>query len=246
MEQGIGKMLLFYIRHGRPIYSPDSLRPMGERQAESVAHRLALYGIDRVYASSSNRAIETAKPTCDLCELEMTVLDWCNEGHAWEATAVDRGDGCFKWAFSLPEWRRKFTDEAVLRLGSSWHEHPFFANTKFKDGMDKVDREVDALLASHGYVHDRTRHLYKAEKPTDERVAIFAHEGFGKMFLSSVLDIPYPLFCSHFEMSYTGMAVIEFKAGDDGVCIPCALTLANDGHLYRDGLPTHYQNRVRF
>ena len=75
-------MLFYYIRHGRPIYNPDSLRPMGKRQAEPVARRLARYGLDRVYASSSNRAIETAQPTCDLCELEMTVLDWCNEGRA--------------------------------------------------------------------------------------------------------------------------------------------------------------------
>ena len=47
-------MLLFYIRHGDPIYNPDSLTPLGHRQAEAVAKRLALYGIDEIYASSSN------------------------------------------------------------------------------------------------------------------------------------------------------------------------------------------------
>ena len=239
-------MLLFYIRHGRPVYNPDSLLPIGERQAEAVARRLALHGVDRVFASSSKRAIDTARHTCDLCEVEMTVLDWCNESHAFESTSADRGDGHFKWAYTLPEWRRKFTDESVLRLGSAWGDHPYFANTKFKDGMAMVDREADAFLASLGYVHDRAGHFYRAEKPTDERVALFAHEGFGKMFLSSVLDIPYPLFCTRFEMGYTGMSVLEFQAGADGVCIPFALTIANDGHLYRDGLPTNYQNRIRF
>ena len=49
-------MLLFSIRHGEPIYDPDSLTPFGHRQAEAVAKRLALYGIDEIYASSSNRA----------------------------------------------------------------------------------------------------------------------------------------------------------------------------------------------
>ena len=29
-------MLLLYVRHGDPIYSPDSLTPLGERQAEAV------------------------------------------------------------------------------------------------------------------------------------------------------------------------------------------------------------------
>lgn len=42
-------MLLFYIRHGDPIYKPDSLTPLGHRQAEAVAKRLSLYGIDRIF-----------------------------------------------------------------------------------------------------------------------------------------------------------------------------------------------------
>ncbi len=35
-------MLLFYIQHGDPVYDPDSLTPLGFRQAETVAKRLAL------------------------------------------------------------------------------------------------------------------------------------------------------------------------------------------------------------
>ena len=41
-------MLLFYVRHGDPIYDPDMLTPLGKRQAESVAKRLAMYGIDEI------------------------------------------------------------------------------------------------------------------------------------------------------------------------------------------------------
>ena len=58
-------MLFFYIRHGDPIYNPDSLTVLGEKQADALAKRLSLYGIDRIYSSSSNRAMLTAKPTCD-------------------------------------------------------------------------------------------------------------------------------------------------------------------------------------
>ena len=32
-------MLFFYIRHGDPIYSPDSLTPLGRRQAEALGRR---------------------------------------------------------------------------------------------------------------------------------------------------------------------------------------------------------------
>ena len=41
-------MLFFLIRHGDPIYDPDSLTPLGHRQAEALAKRLSLYGLDEV------------------------------------------------------------------------------------------------------------------------------------------------------------------------------------------------------
>lgn len=53
-------MLLFYVRHGDPTYEPDALTPLGRRQAEALARRLSLYGLDRIYTSSSTRAMQTA------------------------------------------------------------------------------------------------------------------------------------------------------------------------------------------
>ena len=68
---------------------------------------------------------------------------------------------------------------------------------------------------------------------------------FGLAFLSTLLDIPYPEFCMHFDMGHTGMTVIDFTPAD-GIVIPRVLTLANDSHLYKDGPPPHYQNQLRF
>ena len=76
-------MLLFYIRHGEPIYDPNRLTPLGERQAEALARRLARYGLDEIYVSPSHRARQTAEPTQELLHLTPTVLDWCNEDLAW-------------------------------------------------------------------------------------------------------------------------------------------------------------------
>ena len=67
-------MLFYYIRHGDPIYNPDSLTPLGIRQAEAVSKRLALYGLDRIYSSTSNRAIMTARPTCELLKIQQLRL----------------------------------------------------------------------------------------------------------------------------------------------------------------------------
>lgn len=75
-------MLLFYIRHGDPIYNPDCLTSLGHRQAEAVAKRLALYGVDRIFASTSTRALQTAQPTAEITKKEVCQLDFCNESHA--------------------------------------------------------------------------------------------------------------------------------------------------------------------
>lgn len=46
-------------------------------------------------------------------------------------------------------------------------------------------------------------------------------------------------------MCHTGMTVIEFSK-IDGVVIPKVLTLSDDSHIYKEGLPTHYKNYIYF
>jgi len=52
---------------------------LGQKQADALAKRLSVYGVDRIYASSSNRAIQTAKPICDLLKKEVEIMDLANE-----------------------------------------------------------------------------------------------------------------------------------------------------------------------
>lgn len=75
-------MLLYYIRHGDPIYTPDSLTEQGEKQAEALSKRLADVDFDRIYVSTSNRAYLTAKPTLEKCGKEPIMTDWLNENVA--------------------------------------------------------------------------------------------------------------------------------------------------------------------
>ncbi|MBQ7821617.1 MAG: histidine phosphatase family protein [Clostridia bacterium] len=238
-------MLFFYIRHGDPIYDPDSLTPLGRRQAEAVAKRLALYGIDRIYASTSDRAIETAKPTCEILKKEMTLVDFANEGHAWHEFAKPYKDGR-RWPFHHPDIKPILAKSSVLTLGKNWYTHPELEKYGFKDGAERVRRESDAFFAELGYDHVPDSNSYKITRKNDERVALFAHQGFGLIFLSTLLDIPYPVFSTHFDMGHTGMTVIEFKEDLPGYSIPRVLTLANDSHLYREGLPTKFHNQLYF
>lgn len=235
-------MLLFFLRHGDPIYDPDSLTPLGTRQAEALARRLARYGLDRIYASSSTRARQTAQPTCELLKLDAEILDWCNEQYAWEQLALEI-DGRRRWAFQTDFYREKFLSAGVRALGERWHEHPAFAGTQLGAGIERIARETRAFLSALGYDYDAERNVYLTQGGNHERIALFAHQGFGLAFLSCVLGIPYPEFATHFDMGHSGMTVIRFGE-EPGWTAPCVLQLANDSHLYADGLPTSYQNRI--
>ena len=237
-------MLLFYVRHGDPIYNPDSLTPLGERQAEAVGKMLRSLRIDEVYASTSNRAQLTAKPLCEIAKKEMTLLDFANEGYAWrELTCFSKARDCNTWLFFAPEMKELFHTPEIIALGQRWYEHPVFKSEEFKDkdyasGIARIQAGADEFIESLGYkrVSDGK---YEVVEHNDKRVAFFAHQGFGLAFLSCLVGIPYPMFCSHFDICTSGVTVVEFN-NDGGYSYPRILTLSSAAHLYKEGLPTRY------
>ncbi len=238
-------MLFYYIRHGDPIYDPDMLTRLGERQADALAHRIAMHGIDKIFCSTSNRAYQTALPLSELTKKEIVKLDFLNEGHAWQYFTVQKSSGTRGWVFHQPQIRDLMIKDEMLKLGYEWYEHPKFKNLKFKEGVDFFDSNIDEFMLSLGYNHDRENHNYVALRENDERIAVFAHEGVGSIFLSSLLDIPYPIFSAHYSMSHTGMTVISFDNHFDNYgdrVIPHILHFSNDSHIYKEGLPTNYCN----
>ncbi len=233
-------MILYYIRHGDPIYNPDSLTELGKRQAEAVAKRLSLHGIDEIYSSTSARAKQTAQPLSEILKLPITELEWCNEGHAWGEFTVKENDGRLNWMFSNDDVRKAFREKEVLALGNEWYKHPFF-DKKVGDGVKRINTEIDNFMKSFGYVHDRENGVYKVTQKCEKRIALFAHQGFAMAFFSGLLDIPYPIFSTHFDISHSSMSVIHFS--DNGnETVPKVLELSNDSHLYKEGLPTKYCN----
>lgn len=231
-------MLFFFIRHGDPCYDPDSLTPLGLRQAEAIGRRLALYGIDRIYASPMKRAMQTAQPAAELLGKEIVPLEFASEVHAWDELTIKHDDGRRTWANLHPPTVRRFASPEVRALGMRWYNHPAFTDTTYKAGMERIARESRAFFASLGYEQTDTEGIYLAARENDERVALFAHAGFGGAFLSHVLGIPYPQYGQTFDLCHSSLTVIEFKE-KHGICMPRVLTLSNDAHLYYDRLPVH-------
>ena len=239
-------MLLFYVRHGTPTYNPDELTPLGHREAEAVARRLATFGVDKIYSSTSNRAMQTAQPTCELVQKEMTLLDFANEKYAHAEFSATREDGKKSWMFFQDRYRLAFVSPEMRALGDRWAEHPIFEGTPVEAGMQRVKRESDAWLSTLGYDFDASIGCYRPTNPNNDRVALFAHGGFGLAFLSSILGLPFPLVATQFAMRTTGMTVIEFADNNSGFVIPKVLMLSGDGHLYTEHVPTLYNKTHRF
>lgn len=238
-------MLFFLVRHGDPIYRPDSLTEQGHRQAAALAKRFARYGLDAIYASTSIRAQMTAQPTCEALGMEMQLCPWAHEDLVFRDMSVVREDGRKVWAFAEPQMKEWFNRPDVLALGEAWYTHPLFADTRFALGEQRMDAEVDTFFLSLGFRHDRENNCFEKVGETKERVALFAHQGFGLSFLSSVLGIPYPLVATHMNLSHSSMTVIHFDESQPKI-FTRMLQMANDSHLYREDLPTKYNNVYEF
>ncbi len=236
-------MLLYYVRHGDPIYNPDSLTPLGERQAEAVAKRLSQYGLDKIYSSTSHRAILTSKPTSEIVGKEIISLDWCHEMYPARHFFIDNGKGGSSWVFHQQKYIEKFASKEIVDLRDKWYDHPDFADTTFKEGIESTSKKVFDFLSELGFTYDCEKGMYKSSHQGNKRIALFAHQGFGLLFLSIISLIPYPTFCTRFDMTHTGVTVIEFPECH-GYVLPKILTLSNDSHIYREGLPTKYNNEI--
>jgi len=223
-------MIFIYIRHGEPIYNPDSLTELGKVQAEDIAEYLSHKTIHQIFSSTSNRAIETALPTARRFNKEITYLDFANEHHVWKNLTTDTEDGK-RWLFQSKEMKELFHTQTIIDLGMKWYNHLEFENTSFKFEIHRIQSESDQFFTSLGYQH-LGNGKYKVLNDNDDCNVMFAHQGFGLAFLSLLLSIPYPHFCTHFDLGHAEITTIEFK-NEGGYSYPKVLSLSNNKHLQR-------------
>ena len=232
-------MIFYYIRHADPIYNPDSITEHGKAQADALAYKLCKMKINKIFTSSSNRAIMTAEPTCKKLHLEHTVLDWASEDKAATEFCITV-DGKLRWCFMDQSILEHFNSAEVRGLGDKWYNHQCFNEYCFKYGIKRINNETDKFFAELGYEHDRENHTYNAKKPNEDRIAFFAHGGFGMAFLSSILDIPYSSFCLHFEQLGTSCITVINFTDNQGIVLPKILEYCDNSHLFKSELPPYH------
>ena len=233
-------MLLFYVRHGDPIYNPDSLTELGHKQAQALVERMKVCNPSQIYVSSSNRAILTAQPTAQALGIEPVILDWASENNAFKDLSVTKPEGGRRWLADGSEYEHLLSDE-IRNLGHDWHTHPSIVERGVL-GTGRIAAQTDAWLEMLGYRRDGRVYRRVGEPP--ERVALFAHWGFGLAFLSHLLDIPYPQMATRFCIGHSQVTTIRFWDRDP--VVPQVLQLSNDSHLFAGDVETKYINRFLF
>ena len=211
-------MDIYFIRHGEPNYEYDSLTQTGHFQAEKTAESLSKIPFNRVFASSMNRAIETARHLTNKTGQEITAFDWAREDKTWSCLSdVDENDNR-RWFFDVKKNRDILTKE----LGNNeWYK---FFPTCFKELLDEDGKEIDKWLLTLNIIHKDGNYLVKGKSP--KAVAFFAHGGFGLVFYSHILGLDYP--------------TVLFKYGQQKLCGVAHFKITNNGVELIEHNKTHY------
>ena len=245
-------MILYIVRHGEPIYGPDILTELGQKQAQALVRRFEKSGLDRIFSSPMGRARETAQPTADKLGLEIHIEPWTREiwpelalpwtEDIWDDYATNPPKGDLRFAMQLPG--SYLRSEENHDLGDRWHEMKKLTAIEAKKAYeDIVVANSDKFLKALGYERVRDG-VYKILKPSEERVALFCHAGFSLTWLPHLLAIPPHLFWAAFDITHSGVTILEFKDDGLGYATPRCLCLSDMSHILQSGLPYLYNNQL--
>ena len=109
-------------------------------------------------------------------------------------------------------------------------------------GVEFVALNGRAFLERLGYREENG--VYKILRPNEEKVALFCHAALTRAWLSSLFRIPINLMWSSFDVTHTGVTILEFRNNENGVTAPQCLCFSDVSHLYREGLDLLHNNRV--
>ena len=197
-------MDLFLVRHGQPDWAPGriarndpGLTELGLEQATRVGHRFAsVEGVDELWASPMNRAMETSGPVETQLGKKREIYDWLKEIQnppEWEGEPVEIVE-------------RAFEEANFRNMDEMWDGLP--KGESFRDFHQRVISGLVETLDSHG-VHPASpgdRHLWNVDDP-DRRVVIVAHAGTNALILGHLLGLePVPWEWDRFRQPHTGVS----------------------------------------
>lgn len=232
-------MLLYIVRHGDPIYVTDTLTERGRMQAEAVGKRLFDSKIDRIFSSPMGRARETAAPACRLLGLPCNIEEWAHEIEDERLTPFP--DGKLKSITVLQN--TYFRENGNIDLGYNESFNCTGINeSNMRSAVKFIEEHGREFLERLGYREENG--IYRIIAKNEEKVALFCHAAFARVWLSVLLHIPLHIMWSSFSYTHTGVTVIEFENNENGITAPRCLCFSDMSHLYSEKQDLIHDNRV--
>lgn len=232
-------MLLYIVRHGDPDYTTDSLTEKGLIQAEAVGKRMFDVKLDQIYASPMGRARETAAPTCRLLGLPCQIEPWAHEVEEERLTPFPDGKLKSVSVVQTTYYREK---GAIDLPYDRAFEAPGFNTSQMDQATARIEAGGREFLERLGYKEENG--VYKILRPNEDKVALFCHTVMGRLWISRLLHIPIHLMWAGFQMTHTGVTVLEFKNNENGVTAPYCRCFSDMSHLYAEGLDRIHDNTI--
>ena len=216
---------LYYIRHGYPDYEHDSLTELGKYQAKKTSEFLNTIKIDKIFASDKGRAIKTAEYLANKQNKEIIICPWLSEDIAASYAAKFENGKYVNWYF----WE-KDTIELFHKLQNdkTWYLSKELPSSIY-EGTKVIGQEIDNWLKTIGIERNQTTREYHQIGDVPDNIAIFAHGGMATLFLSSILNMTYPDYVSHFQVLAT-CGVVHIKINLD--TLPSVQLIQYNGIYY--------------
>lgn len=201
-------MNLYFIRHGEPDYSTDSLTPAGHKQAKLLSNSIEELHLDEIHQSPMGRAVQTAFYSAEKLGITPVSEPWLHE-LCWGDMSGNAYSSASPWSVS---------DDFIQNIheypeGDAWKNHPRFKNDRLVEDIENHVKDFDNFLAGYGYV--RQGQLYRIEKPNAKNIALICHGGITAAFAAHLLNMSFLEFITHTHIGFTSVTKIALgdKAG---------------------------------
>lgn len=185
-------MKIYYFRHGKSNYEKDCLTDEGKQEALILGNNIKNIKFDKIYVSPANRAIETAEIALNCNKSIFNVIDFASESYAWRNFSINYNKRLY-WLFYRDDLSELIKN---LKTKTDWYNHKVFSSLPIKESLDWYDKEIEKWLNLIGFKRDNNTKKYYFIEHRYSKVAIFAHSGFGLIFLANLLNITIPNACS--------------------------------------------------
>lgn len=227
-------MELWIVRHADPDYEHDGITEKGEREAKLLAERLSKIEFSAVYCSPLGRARKTASYYLEKTGKSAEIRDWLHEFRGTVETPQGR-EICWD---RLPVY---WTEYDEYYSYEKWLDVELMKNGDVRRHYEAVCEGIDALMSSHGYVHDGR--LYRAEKPNADRILLFCHFGVEAAMLSHIFHLSPMVMWHNFVALPTSVTRLASVEREQGKAIFNCIQFGDLSHLYAGGEEPSFQAR---